>query len=36
MGEAIAQNEREIEVLAREIGFKQVIHLSSCAPGWSF
>ncbi|MBT7587593.1 MAG: hypothetical protein HN558_18920, partial [Gemmatimonadetes bacterium] len=27
MGEAIAQNEREIEVLAREIGFKQVIHL---------
>ena len=27
MGEAIAQNEREIEVLARELGFKQVIHL---------
>ena len=27
MGEAIAQNEREIEILARELGFKQVIHL---------
>ena len=27
MGETIAQNEREIEVLAAEIGFEQVIHL---------
>ena len=27
MGETILQNEREVEVLAKELGFKQVIHL---------